>query len=198
MQIELVGAISESRPVGNRSSLLQLIFGTYNQYFTHPLMSYRLLNNNICSIIEDMSNNEDDFVSLVRIPRKWFNLFVGIFLTLIITNTLLELFTDWKWELLGDTILTRSAVLMTLLVGWFFIFAHIWEGIMLGYARIFKDRVFAEGKAEGIAEGKAAGKAEQHRIFVEWYRRRIQAEKDGREFSEPLPTPEDALESDET
>ena len=39
MQIELVGAISESRPVGNRSSLLQLIIGTYNQNFTHPIAS---------------------------------------------------------------------------------------------------------------------------------------------------------------
>ena len=169
-----------------------------------------------------MSNNEDDFVSLVRIPRKWFNLFVGTFLTLIITNTLLELLTDWKLELLGDTILTRNAALMTLIVGWFFIISHIWEGIMLGYARIFRDRVFAEGKAEGIVEGKAEGKAEgiaegkaegiaegkaegiaegkveQHLIFLEWNRRRIQAEKDGKEFTEPLPTPEDTLESDES
>ena len=145
-----------------------------------------------------MSYNEDDFVSLVRIPRKWFNLFVCIFLTLVITNTLLELLTDWKLELLGDTILTRNAVLMTLIVGWFFIFSHIWEGIMLGYARIFRDRVFAEGKAEGIVEGKAEGKAEQTLIFLEWNRRRIEAEKAGNEFTEPLPTPEDTLESDES
>ncbi len=137
-----------------------------------------------------MSKNEDDFVSLVRIPRKWFNLFVGIFLTLIITNTLLELLTDWKLELLGDTILTRMAVLMTLIVGWFFIFAHIWEGIMLGYAKIFKDRVFAEGKAEG--------KEEYRQEILEWNRRRIQAEKDGKEFTEPIPDLEDNLESDES
>ncbi len=152
-----------------------------------------------------MSNTEHDFVSLVRIPRKWFNLFVGIFLTLIITNTLLELLTDWKLELLGDTILTRMAVLMTLIVGWFFIFAHIWEGTMLGYAKIFRDRVFAEGKAEGIAETKAEAiaesKAEYHQKILEileWDRRRIQAEKDGREFTEPIPAIEDNLESDES
>lgn len=57
---------------------------------------------------------------------------------------------------------------------------------MLGYARIFKDRVFEEGKAE------------HHRKVLEWNRRRIQAEKDGREFTEPLPTPEDTLKSDES
>ena len=149
-----------------------------------------------------MLNNEDDFVSLVRIPRKWFNLFVGIFLTLIITNTLLELLIGWKLELLGDTILTRMAVLMTLIVGWFFIFAHIWEGTMLGYAKIFRDRVLAEGiaigKAEGKAEGIAEGKAEHHQNILEWNRRRIQAEKEGKEFTEPIPTPEDTLESDES
>ncbi len=157
------------------------------------VIASRLLNNKFCSIIDDMSKNEDDFVSLVRIPRKWFNLFVGIFLTLIITNTLLELLTDWKLEQLGDTILTRMAVLMTLIVGWFFIAAHIWEGAMLGYAKIFRDRVFAEAKAEV--------KAEYHQKILEileWDRRRIQAEKDGRKFTEPIPALEDTLESDES
>ena len=73
---------------------------------------------------------------------------------------------------------------------------------MLGYARIFKDRVYAEGRAEGRAEGKAEGraegeakgraegKAEHHRKVSEWNRRRIQAEKEGKEFTEPLPEPE--------
>ncbi len=115
-----------------------------------------------------MSDNyaENEFVSLVRIPRKWFNLFVVIFLTLIIANTLFELFTNWKWELLGDTILTRTAVLISLIVGWFFIISHIWEVIMLGYAKIFRDKVFAEGKAEGIVERDA--------LWIEW-------EKNGRD-----------------
>lgn len=31
---------------------------------------------------------------------------------------------------------------------------------MLGYAKLFKEKVYAEGKAEGIAEGIAEGKAE--------------------------------------
>ena len=61
---------------------------------------------------------------------------------------------------------------------------------MLGYARIFKDRVYAEGRAEGKAEGRAEGKAEHHRRVSEWNRRRIQAEKEGKEFTEPLPEPE--------
>lgn len=120
---------------------------------------------------------------MVRILQKWFNLFVVIFLTLIITNTLLELLTDWKWDLLGDTILTRMAVLMTLLVGWFFIISHIWEVIMLGYARIFRDKVYAKGVEE------------HHRKVLEWNRRRIQAEKEGKEFNESIPEPKHTIKS---
>ena len=64
---------------------------------------------------------------------------------------------------------------------------------MLGYAKIFRDRVFAEAKAEV--------KAEYHQKILEifeWNHRRIQAEEDGREFTEPIPIPEDNLESDES
>ena len=126
--------------------------------------------------------DENNYVSLVRIPRNWFHLFVGTFLTLIIINTLLELLTAWKWELLGETILTRMAVLMTLTVGWFFIVSHIWEFIMLGYARTFRDRVFAEGKAEG--------KAEVYRELKAWEQRKKETEARGEKFTEPLPIPE--------
>ena len=45
---------------------------------------------------------------------------------------------------------------------------------MLGYAKIFRDKVFAEGKAEGIAEGKAEGIVERDALWIEW-------EKNGRD-----------------
>lgn len=135
-------------------------------------------------MIQNQDNSE--YVSLVRIPRSWFHVFVGIFLTLIITNTLLELLTSWKWILLGDTILIRMSVLMTLIVGWFFIISHIWEVIMLGYAKMFRDRVYAEGKAIGKAEGKA----EVYRQLKAWEQRKKEAEARGKKFTEPLPIPE--------
>ena len=56
---------------------------------------------------------------------------------------------------------------------------------MLGYAKKYRDRIFAEGKAAGKAEGKA----EYYRKAVEWNRRRLQAKKDGKEFTEPVPAP---------
>ena len=101
------------------------------------------------------NDNGNDYVSLVRIPRKWFNVFVWTFSSLVIANVLIEFCTGWAWEHLGETVLTRTAVLMTLIVGWFFILAHIWEAIMLGYAKLFKDKILAQGRAEGKAEGRA-------------------------------------------
>ena len=55
MQIELVGAISESRTIGNRSSLLQSIFGTYNRNFTHPIHTYWQLSNYYAILLKQNS-----------------------------------------------------------------------------------------------------------------------------------------------
>ena len=124
-----------------------------------------------------MNQNEDDYVSLVRIPRKWFNVFVWTFSSLVIANVLIEFCTGWAWEHLGETLLTRTAVLMTLIVGWFFILAHIWEFIMLGYAKLFKDKILAQGRAEGKAEGRA-----------EVYRELQRAQREGITLEELLKT----------
>ena len=48
---------------------------------------------------------------------------------------------------------------------------------MLGYARIFKDKVFAEGRAEVYRELEA------------WQQRKEEAEARGEEWTEPLPMP---------
>lgn len=142
-----------------------------------------------------MSRNENDYVSLVRIPRKWFHLFVWIFSSLVILNVLVELLLGWAWEALGETILTRMAILMTLIVGWFFILSHILEGIMLGYAKLFRDRIRAEGieigKAQGLEQGRAEGRAEgikqAYQEIADWNKRRIEAEAKGIPFNEPPP-----------
>ena len=120
-----------------------------------------------------MNENENDYVSLVRIPRNWFNVFVWTFSSLVIANVLIELFTGWAWKNLGETLLTRTAVLMTLIVGGFFILAHISEAIMLGYAKLFRDKLLAQGRAEGKAEV---------------YRELQQAQRDGITLEELLKT----------
>ena len=130
-----------------------------------------------------MNQNENDHVSLVRIPRKWFNVFVWTFSSLVIANVLIELFIGWAWKNLGETLLTRTAVLMTLTVGGFFILAHIWEVIMLGYAKLFRDKLLAEGRAEGKAEGRAEGRAEGK---AEVYRELQEAQEKGITLEELL------------
>lgn len=57
---------------------------------------------------------------------------------------------------------------------------------MLGYAKMFRDRVYAEGKAEGRAEGRA----EVYRQLKAWEQRKKEAEARGEKFTEPLPIPE--------
>lgn len=97
--------------------------------------------------------DKNEYVSLVRIPRQWFFVFVWSFSILLVVHTAIDLFFDFAWNVaLGDTLFIRMSVLMTLIVGWFFIVSHIWEALMLGYAKAFKDKVRAEGKAEGKTE----------------------------------------------
>ena len=99
-----------------------------------------------------MNESNNDYVSLVRIPRKWFYVFVWTFSVLVIGHTLADVFFGWRLESLGETVFTRMAVLMTVIVGLFFIFSHIVEVIMLGHAKLFREQVYAEGKAEGKKE----------------------------------------------
>ena len=52
---------------------------------------------------------------------------------------------------------------------------------MLGYAKLYKDKVRFE-----VAK-------QYHLVIVEWNRRRIQAEKEGKEFTEPIPEPQEII-----
>ena len=134
-----------------------------------------------------MNQNENHYVSLVRIPRKWFNVFVWTFSSLVVANVLIEFFTDWVWKDLGETLSTRTAVLMTLIVGGFFILAHIWEAIMLGYAKLFRDKLLAQGRAEGKVEGRAEGKVEgRAEGKAEVYRELQRAQREGMTLEELL------------
>ncbi|RKU16419.1 hypothetical protein C6503_12385 [Candidatus Poribacteria bacterium] len=54
---------------------------------------------------------------------------------------------------------------------------------MLGYAKLFKDRILAQGRAEGKVEGRAEGKAEGR---AEVYRELQQALREGITLEELL------------
>ena len=48
---------------------------------------------------------------------------------------------------------------------------------MLGYAKLFKDKILAQGRTEGRAEGKAEGKAEVYRELQQAQREGITLEE---------------------
>ena len=48
---------------------------------------------------------------------------------------------------------------------------------MLGYAKVFRERVYAEGKAEGRAEGKAEGRLELFNELLEAQRAGVPLEE---------------------
>ena len=107
----------------------------------------------------NQNENENEYVSLVRISHRWFNLFVWTFSIIIIAYALIEFFFEWEWiNSLGGTAFERMAVLMTLIVGWFFILSHTLEAIMLGYAKMFRDRIRAEAAEEVYRELQQAVK----------------------------------------
>ena len=108
----------------------------------------------------DDKSTDDDYVSLVRIPRKWFYVFVWTFCVLTIGHTIFDVFFGLGWVALGETPLLRMSILMGLIVGWFFMLSQILEFIMLGYAKLYKERIHAAGMAAGMAQGKAEGMAQ--------------------------------------
>ncbi len=67
---------------------------------------------------------------------------------------------------------------------------------MLGYAKLYRDRIRAEGieigKAQGLEQGLEQGKAEgirqAYQEIADWNKRRLEAEAKGIPFDEPLPT----------
>lgn len=63
---------------------------------------------------------------------------------------------------------------------------------MLGYAKLFRDRIRAEGieigKAEGRTEGRTEGIKQAYQEIADWNKRRLEAEAKGISFDEPPPT----------
>lgn len=63
---------------------------------------------------------------------------------------------------------------------------------MLGYAKLYRDRIRAEGieigKAQGLEQGKAEGIRQAYQEIADWNKRRLEAEAKGIPFDEPPPT----------
>ena len=80
----------------------------------------------------DMEKQKDDHVSIPRIPRRLYHVFALVFIILVIGYFGAELGFKVIWESLSNGLLERVSVLMTLVIGFFFIMAYIYA--------IFKSR----------------------------------------------------------
>ena len=99
-----------------------------------------------------MNENENEHVSLVRVPRRWYYAFIVVFSGSIISYTAAEILFDWAWKSLGETIFTRMSVLMTLIVGWCFIAAHTLEILLTLCYKIFNKVLLAKGAMEALTK----------------------------------------------
>jgi len=105
-------------------------------------------------------NKHDDYVSLLMIPRKLFEIFIWLFSIIVISYTVIQLINKWellinKWELnvLGNTFPTQISTLMGIIVGYFFVLSNIWSIVMLLYDWISnREKIKQQSKAEGKAE----------------------------------------------
>ena len=115
-----------------------------------------------------MNQKQNEHVSLVRIPHKWYYAFVWTFIIFIFLNTVAEIVWDWDWYgLLKGTALERIAILMTLIVGYFFIVAHIWDGIVVIKHKFSRKTLRSEGASN-------------------LYQKFLKAQKEGKTFKEAL------------
>ena len=80
----------------------------------------------------DMEKQKDDHVSIPRIPRRLYHVFAIFFMILVIGYAIIEIGLKVIWESLSNGLLERVSVLMTLVIGFFFIMAYIYA--------IFKSR----------------------------------------------------------
>lgn len=74
-------------------------------------------------------NDTDSYVSLIRIPKASFKKFVIVFTVLAVTHGILEMFSVFSsWlNVVGDSYPIRSSVVMTLIVGNYFVIINLKE-----------------------------------------------------------------------
>ena len=73
------------------------------------------------------------------------------------------------------------------LIPWLIIFTfYLVEGVSMLAERYLKSR-YEKGKEEGLQEGRQEGQERERQQWLAWNRRRDEAIREGREFSEPPP-----------
>ena len=142
-----------------------------------------------------MGREPEPRVSVTSVPERWRELYFVIFsaqtLALIGLAVWYEVFvvTDDSWPetifAIGRAVGPGVAAIMAESI-------IVTEGLfMVLFGGILRRREVAaesRGRSEGLAEGLARGSAREREKWQEWNRRRLEAEIEGRPFTEPPPS----------
>lgn len=105
-----------------------------------------------------MQDKSDD-VSILQIPRRWFNFFSWVFIVTILLFTFLVPFFPKVQDILDSKWLHRGSVLMTLMVGYIFIIARSLHRFTLRDS----NRRYEEGRKV------------ERKIIIEWLKQQAQS-----------------------
>ena len=113
---------------------------------------------------------DDDHVSILRIPRQLYHIFASMFIILVIGYLGFELWSKGIWESLRGGLFERVSVLMTLVIGFSFIIAYIYNVFRARQERKRHDEAKKEGEKEVVNKAEEFLKeGKTLRQFLETY-----------------------------
>lgn len=146
-----------------------------------------------------MPREPEPRVSVTSVPERWRELYLAIFsaqtLALLGLAIWYEIFvvTDDTWP---ETIFAIArnvgpgvaAIMAESIIVTEGLFMVLFGGILRRREERRVEEAENRGRSQGIAEGIAEGLAQANEKWQEWNRRRLEAEADGRPFTEPPPS----------
>ena len=95
-------------------------------------------------------SKDDDHVSIPRIPKQLYHIFALVFMILVIGYLGFEFWSKGIWESLRGGLFERVSVLMTLVIGFSFIIAYIYNAFKARRERKRHDEAKKEGATEAL------------------------------------------------
>lgn len=131
--------------------------------------------------------------SIWSVPATWRDAYFKLFVALVIVTTALVV---WHEVAVGatagnlETFLAIARGLSPVVV-----VVAAWSVVSVEVGRMFSEwylnRRYAKGHAEGHAEGRTEGRARERKRWESWNRARLDAQEQGRKFTDPPPAPSD-------
>ena len=140
---------------------------------------------------QERSGDERQLVSFLGVPAErvtpHFWTFTACFVVTLIFYIYVHAFDvdnpSWRQApslIMEDT--TRAAVF------WALGSPMVVEGVVMVFGWLFLEKKRQEGREQGLAEGRVEGRTETNAQWDAWNQRRMQAEANGEQFTEPPPS----------